>query len=447
MDQSINRSRLFLASCFAIITTAMAFAIRAGVLTQLGNDFKLDNQQLGYINQMAFLGFPIAMIFGGPLYNIIGPKRIAWVAFITHVLGLVLTITSSGFWSLLISTFFVGFGNGTVEAACNPMVTDMYSGNQTTKMLNRLHMWFPGGIVIGSLLSKFMTDAHLGWQLQIGAILIPAVIYAFLFLGQTFPSSKVEGAASTGENLKAMLSPLYLFMLACMALTAISEFGPEQWVGPILGAAGASPMLILALVTGLMAVGRYFAGPIVHRLNPTGVIWGSSIMAAIGIYLMSNATGSMVYFSAIIFAIGVCYFWPTMLGFVAEYIPRSGAFGLSIMGGMGMFATSIFQPVIGGWLDAEKVKSAQANGLAVDSSMSGSQIAAFFTDLAAKAKTNESLNTVLEKINLTAGQQTLGHMIVFPLILIVAFGVLFFVMRNRKPDHANDMMAMEQPQL
>ncbi|QJD81168.1 MFS transporter [Spirosoma rhododendri] len=413
MDLSINRSRLFIASCFAIITTAMAFAIRAGVLTQLGAEFNLSAKELGYVNQMAFLGFPIAMIFGGPLYNVIGPKRIAWVAFFAHVLGLVLTITATGFWSLLISTFFVGFGNGTVEAACNPMVTDMYSGNQTTKMLNRLHMWFPGGIVIGSLLSKFMTGANLGWQLQIGAILIPAVIYAFLFLGQQFPASKAEGASSTGGNLKAMASPLYLFMLVCMALTAISEFGPEQWIDPIMKNAGADPMIILALVTGLMAVGRFFAGPIVHRLNPTGVIWGSSVMAALGIYLMGNATGGMVYLSAIVFAIGVCYFWPTMLGFVAEYIPKSGAFGLSIMGGMGMFATSIFQPVIGGWLDQEAAK----RGLTA------------------------------ETADLATGQATLGHMVIFPLILIVAFGVLFFVMRNRKPDHANDMVAASQPQL
>lgn len=400
MSQKINQARLFQGSCFALITTAMAFGIRAGVLTQLGQEFKLSAQELGYINQMAFLGFPIAMIIGGPLYNVLGPKRIIWVAFFTHVLGLVMTILSGGFWTLLISTFFVGFGNGTVEAACNPMISDMYEGNEKTKMLNRFHMWFPGGIVIGSLLSEFMTSAGLGWQLQIAAILIPAALYAFSFFGQLFPHSHVEGAESTGQNFKAMLSPLYLFMLACMALTAISEFGPEQWIGPVLGNAGASPMLILALVTGLMAVGRYFAGPIVHRINPTGVLWASAIFTTIGVVLMSQATGPMVYISAIIFAIGVCYFWPTMIGFVAENLPKTGAFGLSIIGGMGMFSTSIFQPIIGKWLDNEKAAAA-AKGL---------------TGTAA---------------DLAAGQATLDNMAVFPAILVVAFGILYFVMRKR----------------
>lgn len=405
MSQIVNRDKLFLGSCFALITTAMAFGIRAGVLTQLGVEFNLSSQELGYVNQMAFLGFPIAMIIGGPLYNALGPKKIIWVAFVTHVLGLVMTIFSGGFWTLLISTFFVGFGNGTVEAACNPMISDMYEGNEKTKMLNRFHMWFPGGIVIGSLLSQFMTSANMGWQLQIGAILVPAVIYAFLFFGQAFPASQDEGAVSTGENFKAMLSPLYIFMLACMALTAISEFGPEQWIGPILGKAGASPMIILALVTGLMAVGRYFAGPIVHSINPTGVLLASAIFATIGVVLMSQATGPMVYVSAVIFAIGVCYFWPTMIGFVAENLPRTGAFGLSIMGGMGMFSTSIFQPIIGGWLDGETAKAAEA-GLTGDAA------------------------------ELAAGQATLQNMAIFPIILVVAFIGLYLYKRKNTTAHA-----------
>jgi hypothetical protein len=159
-------------------------------------------------------------------------------------------------------------------------------------------------------------------------------------------------------------------------------------------------MLILALVTGLMAVGRYFAGPIVHSINPTGVLLASAVLTTLGVVSMSQATGGMVYVSAIVFALGVCYFWPTMIGFVAENIPKSGAFGMSIIGGMGMFSTSIFQPVIGKWLDDEKAKAAAA-GLAGD-----------VADLA-------------------AGQATLDNMAVFPAILVVAFIGLFFYMRKR----------------
>jgi MFS family permease len=351
---------------------------------------------------MWFLGFPISMILGGLFYHTIGPKRIMQFAFLTHMLGIILTIYSGGYVGLLISTLLIGIGNGCTEAACNPMIADAYEGKEMNTLLNRFHMWFPGGIVLGSLISKFMTDADLGWQAQIWVIVIPTLIYVYLFYGQEFPKSKVEAANSVTGNLKAMATPIYIFILGCMALTAISEFGPQQWTSLIMQSSGAQPMLILALVTGLMAVGRYFGGDIVHKFDQTGVLLGSAVLAAIGIFLFSTQTGPMVYVAAIFFALGVCYFWPNMIGFVAEKIPASGALGMSIVGGMGMFSTSIFQPIIGGWIDNSTVEQA-ANGLT---------------------------GTALD---LAAGQQTLTYMISFPGVLIVLFTILYFWQRNLKP--------------
>ncbi|CAM4278141.1 MFS transporter [Cytophagaceae bacterium 50C-KIRBA] len=402
MSQTINANRLFYASCFALITTAFSFSIRAGILTQLGAELSLDTVQLGHINQMWFLGFPISMILGGVFYSAIGPKLIMQIALIAHTIGILLTIYATGYDTLLISTLLIGLGNGCTEAACNPMIADSYSGLDFNSKLNRFHMWFPGGIVIGSLISKFMTDASMPWQAQIWVILIPTAIYAVLFYGQAFPKPRA-GAENALDSFKAMLNPLYLFMAACMALTAISEFGPQQWVGPILAKAGASPMLILALVTGLMAVGRYFAGPIIHKLNTVGVLLGSAIFGVIGLYMMSTMDGSMLYVAAVFFALGICYFWPNMLGYVSETMPQTGALGLSILGGIGMFSSSMFQPIIGAWIQENKV-TAEATGLVGDAA------------------------------DLAAGQATLSNMLIFPAILIVAFIGLYFF--GKKVNHS-----------
>lgn len=401
MSQSVNSGRLFNASCFALITTAFSFSIRAGILAQLGTEFNLSAEQLGFINSMWFFGFPLAMIIGGLVYHTIGPKTIMQVAFVCHAIGIVMTIYSGGYTGLLISTFLIGVGNGCTEAACNPMIADSYEGLQMSKMLNRFHMWFPGGIVVGSLISKFMTDANLGWQAQIWVILIPTIIYAYLFWGQAFPKPHVDGVTSIGENLKAMATPLFIFIFVCMAFTAISEFGPQQWTGLIMSKSGASPMLILALVTGLMAITRFFAHPIVAALGQTGILWGSSILAAAGIYLFSTVTGPAAYAAAVIFAMGVALFWPTMIGFVAQNVPLSGALGMSIVGGIGMFSTAIWQPVIGKWLDDAKAEKAAA-GLTGD------------------------------EMELAAGQATLSTMVMFPALLIVAFAILYFWMKGRK---------------
>ncbi len=399
-----NRDRLFLAACVSLIVTSMTFAIRAGILTELGETFAISDVQLGWVNSMAFLGFPVAMIVGGLIYNKVGPKNLMWVAFVSHMLGLVLTVYAGGFWGLIISTFFIGFANGSVEAACNPMIVDMYP-DKKSEMLNKFHVWFPGGAVIGSLIANFL-GASLGWQGLIWIMVIPTVTYAILIFGQEFPRSQ-NIVNDTGANFKGLFAPLYLFMFVCMSLTAASEFSTTQWVEKILGASGAQPLLVLALVSGLMATGRFFAGPIIHRLNPAGVLWISSILTTLGIYLLSTQSGAMIYVAAIVFAIGVCYFWPTMLGFVSEYSPQSGALGLSLLGGIGMFSMVVWNPVIGGWLE-EATAAATAIGA------TGAEA------------------------DLIAGRETLQAMIYFPIILIVLFGGLYFYMRNRPQVHADE---------
>jgi putative MFS transporter len=398
--ENLNPKRLFYGSCFALITTAFSFSIRAGILPQLADTFQLTATQLGFINSMFFFGFPISMVLGGIFYTALGPKRIMMFALVAHTLGILLTIYSGGYTGLLISTLLIGLGNGCTEAACNPMIATMYTGKTMNTLLNRFHMWFPGGIVLGSLISEGMTSMQMGWQAQIWVIMIPTVIYAYMFFGQAFPESKKEVASLVG-NLAAMATPLFIFMCVCMTLTAISEFGPTQWAQLVLAKSGAKPMIILALITGLMAVGRYFGGEFVHKFDQTGVLLGSAIFTAIGIFLFSTQTGPMAYFAAIIFAIGVCYFWPNMIGFVAEKIPASGAIGMSIVGAFGMFSTAMFQPIIGNWIDQAKEQAA-------------------------------SMNLEGDALELAAGQATLQKMMIFPIILIVLFTILLFWVRKRR---------------
>jgi MFS transporter, putative metabolite:H+ symporter len=396
-----NERRLFYGSCFALITTALSFSIRAGILGQLGTELSFSAEQLGWINSMWFLGFPISMVIGGLVYHTVGPRKIMQFAFFAHAVGIVMTIYSGSFIGLLVSTLLIGLGNGCTEAACNPMIADTYEGVKMSKMMNRFHMWFPGGIVIGSLVSKFMTDASFSWEAQIWVILIPTLIYAWLFWGQKFPEAKVHESTQVSKNFQAMLSPLFLFIFACMALTAISEFGPQQWVGLILSSSGAQPMLILALVTGLMAVARYFGGDAVGKFSQTGVLLGSAVLATIGVYLFSTQTGAMAYVAAIVYALGIAYFWPNMIGFVADKIPTSGALGMSVVGAVGMFSSSIFQPIIGGWIDGDRGAAAAA-GLTGDA------------------------------LELAAGQATLGTMVIFPAILVVLFSILHIWVKKRE---------------
>ena len=347
--------KLFNASCFALITTAMTFAVRAKIELVFREDYGLTLEDIGIAFGPAFYGFTLAMIIGGFMVDLFGMKKIMNIAFITHLGGIVLTLFARDFTLLFLGTLLIGIGNGMVEAACNPLIATLYP-NEKTKMLNRFHVWFPGGIVIGSVLGFLIVDIMgLSWMVLVGTLFIPLAIYVYLFAGQKFPpTDRVTSGVTYSEMLKASFAnPLFLFIAFCMLLTASTELATTQRISSLLEKTVSNPILVLAFINGIMMVGRMFAGDVVHKLSITKMLLFSSIFSFLGLLWLSSATGAYSFLAAGVFAIGVCYFWPTMLSFVAEKIPDSGALGLSLMGGLGMFSVSIVLWVMGSMMDMD----------------------------------------------------------------------------------------------
>ena len=268
-------------------------------------------------------------------------------------------------------------------------------------MLNRFHVWFPGGIAVGGVLSYLMLDKmHLDWRILICTLFIPVIIYGIIFWRLELPKTeRVAKGISTKEMFASCLNPLYLIMLVCMLMTAATELGTGTWINALLSGSGVSGIIILVFINGIMALGRSFAGPVVHRINPNGMLIFSAVFSGIGLLLLSQSSGYAAFGAALIFAIGICFFWPTMLGFVSEYIPKTGALGLNLMGGGGMFSVSLIIPIMGRWFDEAKTKA----------------IAAGVDSAAADA---------------AAGSNTFLKVAVMPAILVVVFSVIYVVRRK-----------------
>jgi MFS family permease len=204
---AIKRDALFTASCLALLVTSLSFGIRAGILNQLGVEFSLSAAELATIAATAFWGFPLAVIVGGMVVDIIGMKKLLVAAFVFHLAGILLTIFAGGFWTLFISTLLIGIANGTVEAACNPLVAALYTDNKTTK-LNHFHLWFPGGIVIGTLIVYLLNKVGIGWQVQVALMILPTLLYGYLFLKLDFPVTErvASGISSVQGTPKPSVS-------------------------------------------------------------------------------------------------------------------------------------------------------------------------------------------------------------------------------------------------
>jgi fucose permease len=197
-----------------------------------------------------------------------------------------------------------------------------------------------------------MDVAGLSWQLMVGLLFIPLIVYGYLFLGQSFPlTERVEMGVSHGDAVRSLFTPLYLFIGFCMLLSAATELGTTQRIESLLSATGVNALLVLAYINGIMVIGRAYAGSMFKRIGTAGMLWFSSIFAFIGLWLLTTASGSFVFVAAAVFAVGITYFWPTTLSFISENLPQSGAFGLSIMGGLGMLSVSVVLPIMGRIMD------------------------------------------------------------------------------------------------
>jgi MFS family permease len=416
-SNDIPRKQLFTASCLALLVTSLSFGIRAGILGKLGTDFNLNASELGTIAATAFWGFPLAVVIGGFIVDVIGMKRLLEMAFIFHLAGIILTITATGYWSLFLSTLMIGIANGTVEAACNPLVASLFPDNKTTK-LNHFHLWFPGGIFIGTLIVFGLNKLGVSWQLEVATMLIPTLIYGYLFFKLKFPvTERVAAGVSNKQMYLSILSGLFLFMIICMFGTAITELFTAQWIDVLLKNVTNNAILILTLDTGVMVVGRAFAGPIVKRISPQGVLLMSAILASLGLYLLGHSTGNMIFVGALVFGMGVCYFWPTMLGFVSENLPRTGAVGMNLMGGAGMFAVSLYMIFMGKHYDT----------LVAGKLPAGADLQTY-----TQAPAGSDLANTLFEAKKAAGPAIINFTLMIPLALIVAFAGLNLYMRGRK---------------
>lgn len=355
-----NERTLFIASCMALAVTAFMFIIRGYVGEGIQADVSvggrgMTNEELGWISTMAFWGFASSILVASPILDFLGMKNVLLAACALQVGGLAAFITTDSYEVLKYSMLFAGFGNGLVEAVINPLCATIYHDNKTHK-LNVLHAWWPGGLIIGGLVAVFIfgNRFHMSWRAQMGAIIVPAVVYGLLVATQKFPRTERAAAGIPAtEMLREVIRPGFLLLMGCMMMTASAELAPGQWVeGVLTDLTKSSGTLVLVYGSGIMFVLRYFAGPIAHAISPIGIMGVSTALTTVGLYLLSGVhTATQAYIYATIFYVGVCFMWPTMLGIAAERFPRGGATTIGLLGFCGQFALGVVIFKIGGWKD------------------------------------------------------------------------------------------------
>lgn len=482
---------LFVASIVALVTTSFGFIVRAFLITEWSVQFNLSETQVGALQGAGLFPFALSIILFSLVIDRLGYGRVMAFAWIGHVVSAVLTITAQSYGQLYLGTLLFALANGAIEAVVNPITATLFPKDKTNH-LNILHAGWPGGLVIGGLTAIALGDTD--WRLKVGLFLVPAVIYGVMMLRCKFPVNERVAAgvsyldmlgefgwagclivsyfgahaidevmrvfgASLNSVTIAILTlgptvffalkvrkfgrPMFVFLLIVMVLLATTELGTDSWIAALM-----TPVLqhlgpnggnwVLVYTSALMFVLRFYAGPLVHRLSPLGLLAVCSVLAAAGLFALSSVTTAVtIALAATLYGVGKTFFWPTTLGVVSEQFPRGGALTLNAMGGVGMIAVGVLgAPFFGTLQDKMLDTSLRAESPALHAALTAPAQHKFGLefqplDQQKAAAVPAADRAVLDRLKIKTNQATLARVALLPVVMCVCYvGLLVYFRRQ-----------------
>ncbi|MEM9017100.1 MAG: MFS transporter [Verrucomicrobiota bacterium] len=396
-----EKKKLFWACFVALVATSFVFGVRSTLIGSLGKEFDLSQTQIGQILGVGLWPFAFSIILFSLIIDKIGYKTAAFFAVACHLVSIIWTLNADSYSDLYWSTFIVAIGNGTVEAFINPVTATIYP-KEKSKWLNILHAAWPLGLALGALFTILLGLIDVSWRFQFAMCLIPVVIYAVMVVPRAFPQQERVAAGVTyremlqevgavgffimgwlvtvgvsqmvGATLPWYLSVgiaalvgivagvytrsagnwMFILILVTMGPLATTELGTDTWMQQLLeGDLG--PQLagwIFIMISVIMTVLRFYAGPIVHKFSSIGLLVISAALAIAGLLCLWKAAGMVLIAAAILYAFGKTFLWSTTLGLVSEQFPKGGALTLNGVSAVGVLGMGILgAPLMGYYLD------------------------------------------------------------------------------------------------
>ena len=495
LSREVHPQRLFVACIISLVATSFGFVVRGFLVGVWAQEFNLTQAQVGAIQGAGLFPFALSIVFFSLIIDRIGYGRAMVFAFLGHTISAFITMTADSFQQLYVGTLLFALANGTVEAVINPVTATLFPRSKTHH-LNILHAGWPGGLVLGGLLFMLLGDVH--WKWQIGLYLIPTAVYGFLLLGQKFPvQERVAAGVSYAEMLrefgwgscfivsffvvyaldtvfgslglyqgtvslplalalaavptiafaavyKSFGRPMFVFLLLVMILLATTELGVDSWITnlmtPVLNQFNRyGGLMLLVYTSAIMFVLRFFAGPIVHRISPLGLLAACAAIASFGLFWISRAGANpgMIFAAGTLYGIGKTFFWPTTLGVVTEQFPRGGAMTINAIAGVGMISVGVLGgPLLGSIQDRALDARLRAQAPEIHATVASDVYTAYLMtyrpiDRAKVAALPEPARKVVEEITTSNSQRTLATFAILPAIMFFCYVGLIMYFRAR----------------
>ena len=413
-----GRAIIFWIGVLALFNAGLSAALRAAIAGNLKQAY-LDPIDLAQSGSMiaealgiAFLGFTLMLLVCSAVLDKVGMRRMLLFAASCYIIAAFLLTTCGQiaegrtvYWLIMAGMLVNGIAHAAVEGTINPMTFALYP-DDTTHRMNILHAWWPAGLIVGGLLGAFGSHIGLDWRFVFLTVAVVAVVFGTMTFGREFPltTSGVLGISAIDQFKEVLRRPSFFIWFFLMLLTSATELAPGQWVDVALtNVVGMRGILLLVYVSGIMFIGRHFAGPLERRFSTEGLLTVSCIFAAIGLYLLASADSpTTALVAATLWGVGVCYLWPTMLAVAGSRFPKGGPVVIALIGVAGSISIYFILPMMGMIYDAAKVEVA-----------GGAEALARLTD--------EEERAVL----VHAAGESFRAVAIIPMVLVVAFGIMW----------------------
>jgi fucose permease len=484
---SIAARRALFWACFtAIAATAAIFVVRGQVIGDWAREFGLTETQKGEILGVGLWPFAASIVLVSMIADRVGYGKCLTFAFVGHIVSTAVLLLARGYWWLYAGTFIASIANGAAQAIADPVVATLYRHNKTT-WLNILHASWPAGMVVGGIAGIAIgAGGGLDWHWRIAMLFVPIMLYGALMLGHRFPvHERIEAGVSDREMFRetgaagmflvlvflfselgrlldqpwyagvlaalicsagfgfytrSLGQPMFLVLLLLMIPLATTELGTDSWITSLME----GPMQAMSLNAGwvliytslIMMILRFCAAPVVRALSPLGVLMVGCVLATVGLATLSRATGMGILAAATLYGVGKTYFWPTILGIVAERFPKGGALALNATSAIGTLSVGIVGTVFLGLIQDRAVETrlhAERPALyqqvvATKHSVLGAYQAVDPSRVKSLAEPDQAF---LRQLTGAASQRALATTAVFPVVMLVGFVGLFLVFRLR----------------
>jgi len=352
-----HRQRIIALNYASFLTLGLGSSAIGPSLPKLAGQTGVGLDAAGGLVSSLSAGYMIAGLTAGPLADVLGRRPVYLVALATQALGLLAIVAIPDLATGLLVAFLLGLGQGSIDISSHVVTGDVV-GEERGAALNRLHLFYGAGALIGPALAGYGLDALDSLWAAFAPI---AALTLLIALGVAFTPLSVHTPThkSAASNAKAVIGSRTFWALAVFFFLYVGvEVGVGTWTFAFLSeglatevtlASWATSGFYLALTAsrliGSRLAGRRVADEKLVLLSIGGATAGALLLWTAG----ASAATPMLIIAVLL--VGFCFgpVYPTTMGVAqqrhAEAIGTT--VGLLTMGA-GLGATSV--PWLQGWL-------------------------------------------------------------------------------------------------